>query len=261
MASNPSPATGLIERAARLSAPSPFNVPGSSVIQTDHLLLARDNLLDICDELAMGAFWGPAGVGKSYALLEAIGQITHLPVTWIEFGHRPTMRHVTVELLKKLGYDGSMGSKHDMIDPLSTLLQSPRLLVIDEAQRLNTECIDHLRSIHDRVETRFAIALTGGDGCWETLSKEPMLQSRIWRRTPFTPLEEDEVKTLMPTFHPVYKAASEELLLLIDRTFAHGLLRDWAGITKTLTKLMHRLGQHKLSERTIHSALAKHGCR
>ncbi len=108
---------GLAERAARLSAPSPFNVPGASIIQTDHLLLARDNLLDICEELAMGAFWGPAGVGKSYALLEASGQVRQMPVTWIEFGHRPTMRHVTIELLGKLGYDGPMGSKHDMINP------------------------------------------------------------------------------------------------------------------------------------------------
>lgn len=252
---------GLAERAARLSAPSPFNVPGTSVIQTDCLLLARDNLLDICEELAMGAFWGPAGVGKSYALLEASGQVRQMPVTWIEFGHRPTMRHVTIELLGKLGYDGPMGSKHDMINPLASLLQTPRLLVIDEAQRLNTECIDHLRSIHDRVDTRFAIALTGGDGCWETLSKEPMLQSRIWRRTPFTPLEEDEVTALIPTFHPIYETTSEELLLLIDRTFAHGLLRDWAGITKTLIRLMRRLGQRKLNERIIRSALAKHGCR
>ncbi len=255
------PGMGLTERAARLSAPSPFNVPDASIIQTDHLLLARDNLLDICEELAMGAFWGPAGVGKSYALLQAVGQVSDMPVTWIEFGHRPTMRHVTIELLGKLGYDGPMGSKHDMIDPLSRLLQTPRLLVIDEAQRLNTECIDHLRSIHDRVDTRFAIALTGGDGCWETLSKEPMLQSRIWRRTPFTPLEEDEVTALIPTFHPIYETASEELLLLIDRTFAHGLLRDWAGITKTLIRLMRRLGQRKLNERIIRSALAKHGCR
>jgi hypothetical protein len=252
---------GLAERAARLSAPSPFNVPGASVIQTDYLLLARDNLLDVCEEFAMGAFWGPAGVGKSYALLEAVGQVRDMPVTWIEFGHRPTMRHVTVELLKKLGYEGRMGSKHDMIDPLASLLQTPRLLVIDEAQRLNTECIDHLRSIHDRVETRFAIALAGGDGCWETLSKEPMLQSRIWRRTPFTPLEEDEVTALIPTFHPIYENAPRELLLQIDRTFAHGLLRDWAGITKTLIGLTRRLRQSKLSERTIHSALAKHGCR
>jgi hypothetical protein len=39
------------------------------------------------------------------------------------------------------------------------------------------------------------------------------------------------------------------------------LLRDWAGITKTLIGLTRRLRQSKLSERTIHSALAKHGCR
>lgn len=252
---------GIAERAARLSAPSPFNVPGSRSIQTDHLLLARDNLIDICEEFAMGAFWGPAGVGKSYALLEAVGQITDMPVTWIEFGHRPTMRHVTVELLSKLGYDGRMGSKHDMIVPLAELLRTPRLLVIDEAQRLNTECIDHLRSIHDRPDTRFAVALTGGDGCWETLSKEPMLESRIWRRTPFSPLDEDEVVALIPTFHTIYSEAPGELLLTIDRSFAHGLLRDWAGITKTLIRLTTRLGQSKLTQRTIQSALAKHGCR
>lgn len=80
-------------------------------------------------------------------------------------------------------------SRFDLINHLVGLLAAtPRLVVVDEAQRLNGECIEMLRHLHDHPAARFALLYVGGDGCWEVLSREPMLRSRIFRRLPFTAL-------------------------------------------------------------------------
>jgi DNA transposition AAA+ family ATPase len=64
---------------------------------------------------------------------------------------------------------------------------APAVGKVDEAQRLTSECIEFLRYLHDHPHTRFALILVGGDGCWEVLSREPMLRSRIFRRLNFGP--------------------------------------------------------------------------
>ena len=51
----------------------------------------------------------------------------------------------------------------ELIDALS---DEPRLMIVDKAQWLNRECIEYLRHLHDHPETRFALLLVGGDGCW-----------------------------------------------------------------------------------------------
>jgi hypothetical protein len=90
--------------------------------------------------------------------------------------------------------------------------------VVDEAQRLTSECIEFLRYLHDHPHTRFALILVGGDGCWEVLSREPMLRARTFRRANFAPLSSEQVCALMGTFHPIYAGVDREVLLLVDDT-------------------------------------------
>jgi hypothetical protein len=85
---------------------------------------------------------------------------------------------------------------------------------------------EFLRYLHDHPRTRFALILVGGDGCWEVLSREPMLRSRIFRRVNVTPLTGAQVCELMGTFHPIYTGVDKEVLSLVDDHFAHGNLRD-----------------------------------
>src|SRR5262249_55404264 len=76
-----------------------------------------------------------------------------------------------------------------------------------------------------------------GDGCWEVLSREPMLRSRAFRRLPFRPLVKQEVPALMRGYHPIYAQADDELLRDIDDIYAHGSMRDWAVFTHTAAQL------------------------
>ncbi|MFE9368064.1 AAA family ATPase [Streptomyces sp. NPDC006978] len=80
--------------------------------------------------------------------------------------------------------DPTSRNRFDLTTKLVGLLATPmHLVVVDEAQRLNGDCIELLRHLHDHPKTRFALLYVGGDGCWEVLSKEPMLRSRVFRRS------------------------------------------------------------------------------
>ena len=117
------------------------------------------------------------------------------------------MRLVADELLTALTGAAPARSRNrfQLIAALTDLLSGPRrLVVIDEAQRLNGDCIELIRHLHDHPHTRFALLYVGGDGCWEVLSREPMLASRVFRRLPFTRLDRPAVPALMRRYHPVY---------------------------------------------------------
>jgi DNA transposition AAA+ family ATPase len=70
-------------------------------------------------------------------------------------------------------------------------------LVIDEAQRLTRHAMEVLRYFYDDPDTQLALLLVGGDGCWETISREPMLASRVYRQRRFRPFRSADVPSLM----------------------------------------------------------------
>ena len=82
------------------------------------------------------------------------------------------------------------------------LALSPRLVVVDEAQNLNRECIEFLRHLGEDPHRRGGMLLVGGDGCWEVLSREPMLRSRVYRRVVFAPLPGEEVVRVIRRLPP-----------------------------------------------------------
>ena len=132
-------------------------------------------------------------------------------------------------------------------------------MVIDEAQRLNGDCIELLRHLHDHPHTRFALLYVGGDGCWEVLSREPMLASRVFRRLPFTRLDRPAVPALMRRYHPVYKGASDALLLEIEDAYGKGMLRNWAVFTHAAAGLCGTAGIERITAEVAGNVYAKLG--
>ena len=228
-------------------------------------LVARD-IKDLVSTRAMGVVHGPAGLGKTFAVEQALAHRTDLPIDlpicWVSFPGGPNTKQVANALLQEL-----TGVK---VDNLNRFVATPQvieelirpttlLLVVDEAQRLNRECIEFLRHLYDHKKTNFALLLVGGDNAWAVLSREPMLRSRIYRRVPFRPLTSKQVCTFIPDFHPLYHGVDAELILLIDDHFAHGNLRDWAAFTHTASLLCIELGRNRLDERVAHNAFTLHG--
>ncbi|MGH3098877.1 MAG: AAA family ATPase [Streptosporangiales bacterium] len=201
------------------------------------------------------------GLGKSYAVEQALTRDRQVAVCWASFPSRPTMRLVAATLFEQLTRTpAGRRSRFTLTDELlETLRSHPRAVVVDEAQRLNKDCIEFLRYLHDDPRTRFALLLVGGDDAWAVLSREPMLRSRVYRRVALSPLSGPQVCELMGSYHPIYHGVNSELLLLVDDHFAHGNLRDWAAFTHSAAQLCAGHGRDRLDEEIAGNTFALHG--
>ena len=235
-----------------------LNLRGAKLLRTAYWLLGRQAMQETVAARAIASITGPPGTGKSF-LLSSVAPDLALPITRVEFDHRPTMLSVSSQLMYKLTGELPAGTKHGLIAPLVQALARPRALLVDEAQRLNRECLDHLRFLHDHPDTEFALILAGGQGCWEVLGREPQLRRRIYRPVFFRALTPAEISELIPKLHPVWTRVSASHIEQIDSEFAQGLIGNWAAITKTLAELA-KPTKGPIKAATIRTALFKHGC-
>jgi DNA transposition AAA+ family ATPase len=237
-----------------------LGVEGASTIPTEHLLLTRRAVADLVEARAMGAVHGDAGLGKTFAVEEGVTALSY-PVCWASFPSRPTMRLVATVLVEMVtGVPATGYNRFQLTGMLVELLgQCERLIVIDEAQRLNRECIEYLRHLHDHPQTVFGLALVGGDGCWQVLSREPMLRSRIYRRVVFRPLSTTDVVAVIHAYHPIYAEVDDALVVFIDDYFGHGNLRNWASFTRSAASLCRRHRRPVVDEEIARNVFALHG--
>jgi DNA transposition AAA+ family ATPase len=241
-----------------------LNLPGAATLTTKQYQLTGRIVADLVHNLAMGVIHGPAGTGKTYAVEAALEDVETAPVVQctLSFQSAPTMFQITQELFRSItGADPRQSaSRFDLTRMLIDLLTGPaRLLVIDEAQRLTGHCLELIRHLHDHRSTRFSVLYVGGDGCWEALSREPMLASRIFRRLPFQPISRETIPGLIRGYHPIYAKADDEVLALIDDAFAHGTLRRWAVFTHTAGALCVEAGRDHIDDAVIGNAYTQLG--
>jgi hypothetical protein len=241
------------------SAEHYLGLAGARVVQTPALLLSRRAIRDIISARALGVLHGPAGAGKTFAARQVLDELK-LAQAWVQFPSRPTMLHVARRLYREVtGADAGRANRFDLSEQLIELLTDHEwLLVVDEAQWLNRECVEYLRHLHDHARTRFSLLLVGGDGCWRVLSREPMLRSRIYRRVQFAPMPLAIVLDVIPGYHPIYENARPSLLALIDDCYAHGCFREWASFTHSAVALCHEQGGHALTEEVARAILELH---
>ena len=234
----------------------------AEVMQTEAFLLAERAARDLASARAMGVIHGVAGSGKTFAVHAAIDSLP-VPACWVQFPSRPSMLRVAQQLLHRLSPRAARrGNRFELSDRLlDVLAEHDRLIVVDEAQWLTREAIEYLRHLHDDPATRFGLLLVGGDGCWQVLSREPMLRSRLYRRVTFTPLSARDVLEVIPRYHPLYHDSDPELLLTIDDHYAHGLFRHWAAFTHTATTICASDDQSAVTADLAQAVFALHCAR
>lgn len=237
-----------------------LGLEGARTIPTGHLLLTRRAVGDLVEAEAMGAAHGDAGLGKTFAVEEAVTSAA-VPVLWASLPSRPTMRLVAITLAELLtGAPARENNRFHLTGMLlDELAQCRRLIVVDEAQRLNRECLEYLRHLHDHPHTTFALMLVGGDGCWRVLSREAMLRSRIYRRVVFQPLSVRQLLGVLPDYHTIYMGIDENLVSFIDTYFGHGNLRNWASFTRSASALCQRHQRPTVDEEIARNVFALHG--
>jgi DNA transposition AAA+ family ATPase len=238
-----------------------LDLPGAAVIATDQLLDTRELVAELVEATAMGAIYGPAGTGKTFAVSRALGNHAQRNVVSSTFRSRPTTRYVRHELYRILGLGIAPPSSPVETDLLLKQALGERrwLLVIDEAQWLNRECLEYLRYLHDDRTTTFAMLLVGGAGCYEVIRREPMLDSRLYAHLRFAPLSPDEVAVVIPLFHPIYHDADLRVIALVNEVCAHGNFRNWALFTHHAALVMKRGGLTAFTEEVARNVFGRFG--
>jgi type II secretory pathway predicted ATPase ExeA len=235
-------------------------VADAATLPTRPFQLVQRAVPELVEMRWMGAVYGDTGLGKTFSVEYAINRITDVPVVWVQFPLGVKIKDVISELLEAV-----TGVPHD--DVLrrlgralrAVLASTPRLIVVDEAQHLNTETIEYLRYLWDAPETSFGILFVGGNGCWEVLAREPMLRTRISRQVEFKRLTDRQVLELAPKYHRIYAKASREDLLLINDRFARGLFRNWGIFTNDAACFCDDLGRETVDTEIIQNVFALHG--
>lgn len=219
--------------------------PGVGIIETEGLLISEHALCYVIAHRQLGALTGVSGTGKTFALEVLLRERKDIHVVWIEVQVKPTMLSIARSLALVLLGEVPRGSRHELSYHLQDALVdqaggTPLVVVFDEAQRLNNECAEYLRYLHDPHNTSFAMVLAGGNGCWETIRREPMLHSRVHEPVFFKALSDQALLQMLPNYHAMYEQADPELLLWINQQRCHGILRHWSAFTASAAQLLHQ---------------------
>jgi DNA transposition AAA+ family ATPase len=143
-----------------------LDLAGAATLETESYLLAQRAVADVVDAGAMAVLHGDAGLGKTFAVEDALAA-PQLPLLWVSFPSRPTPRLIAATLLESLTGRPTRMDRFAIIGRLVQLLtERPAIVVVDESQLLTSDCIELLRYLHDHRSTRFALVLVGGNGTW-----------------------------------------------------------------------------------------------
>ncbi len=210
-------------------------------------------------------FYGDAGHGKTFAAETLVGEYAECDSCYLTFPGRPSPKRVAAGLataLTGVDRDLTLSQLNDVL--IDRLAAKKTVVIVDEAQRLGIEALEFLRHIHDEVWRKtgrtgegeaFTLLLVGGNGCFEALTRYPMLRSRVAAWVEFPALNEEQVVDFIRQFHPLYQDVDETLLRMIDEEAMHGNLRDWADFTHKAVSLCKRTNS-PLTEEISRNAFA-----
>ncbi|WP_234384928.1 ATP-binding protein [Streptomyces sp. MMG1121] len=235
-----------------------MRLPGAQIVSTRALLTARENVRAAIEAKAMICIYGQAGHGKSFAVNASLRELAPKLTRRIQFRARPSTRDLRHELFHALGLPGRPPSHAIEFDRmLRTALQESWVLVCDEAQWLSKLCFEYLRYLRDDTDSDLTIVFTGGNGCFEMLQSEPMLESRVYSWQEIGRMSLEEVLDVIPAFHPLWAEAEADLIALCDQEAAHGNFRAWAKITHHLITGMRESGRKQVDEELLRWAYSK----
>lgn len=211
---------------------------------TAQMQLTRELIAQLVEAGSVGLVHGQAGTGKSFAVAAALEHARTLHPRTVALARRPSVRVLANTLVRSFG--GVHCEAHSSFQATRLLLnvladQPPRsLLVIDQAQQLDRECIAYLRYLHEHGCETLALLLVSDDNHWVTGSATPVPHSWVTRRVAFTPIASRDIPSIIRHWHRLYRSVDDEVLWLIDDAFGRGLFRHWVHFTIAFLQLFPR---------------------
>ncbi|MFJ3799943.1 AAA family ATPase [Streptomyces sp. NPDC090088] len=224
-----------------------LGLPGASAILTQASAETYANLVTTLNAHngrgAMMCVHGGVGLGKTFSVNSHLDDLA--PYTTLRVKLSSSRIQALLETLyKKLDLPGQPPARSTRCEAMikEALAETSRVLVVDEAQWLDTRAFEFIRELWDDEDTRLAVVLVGAESCYQKIKNRPALDSRIlvWQR--YKPLTPGEVLTVIPQYHPLWAGAPADDLLWIDDLACHGNFRQWAKITYLIQEQQHGPG-------------------
>ncbi|MFE7854041.1 AAA family ATPase [Streptomyces sp. NPDC057403] len=175
---------------------------------------------------------GGVGLGKTFAVNLHLDELAPHTTLRVKLSSSK-IQALRAALYKKLELPGQAPLNSTRCETMlkEALAETPRVLVVDEAQWLDTRAFEFIRELWDDEDTRLAVILVGAETCYQKIKNRPALDSRIliWQR--YKPLTPTEVLTVIPQYHSLWADVPGDDLLWIDDLACHGNFRQWAKIT------------------------------
>ncbi|MGQ4479334.1 AAA family ATPase [Streptomyces sp. SAS_276] len=216
-----------------------MGLPGARAMLTDASAETYANLVTTLNaDAGKGAIMcvhGGVGLGKTFAVNSHLDDLAPHTTLRIKVGSAK-IQALRAALYKKLDLPGEAPLNSTRCETMlkEALSDTPRVLVVDEAQWLDTRAFEFIRELWDDEDTRLAVVLVGAETCYQKIKNRPALDSRIliWQR--YKPLTPAEVLTVISQYHPLWADVPADELLWIDDVACHGNFRQWAKITYLL---------------------------
>jgi hypothetical protein len=213
-----------------------LGLPGARAMLTDASAETYANLVTTLKaDAGNGAIMcvhGGVGLGKTFAVNLHLDELAPHTTLRIKLSSSK-IQALRAALYKRLELPGQAPLNSTRCEALlkEALAEKPRVLVVDEAQWLDTRAFEFIRELWDDEDTRLAVVLVGAETCYQKIKNRPALDSRIlvWQR--YTPLTPGEILTVIPQYHPLWADVPADDLLWIDDLACHGNFRQWAKIT------------------------------
>lgn len=206
----------------------------AAVVNTPDFALALENMRYVVRRRAISLFYGEPGLGKSLAAAAVVESMANGDGLVIKLTTQPNPKVLANRMLEEI-----TGVEHDYTrwDAARAikreLRQRPRLVVVDEAQNLDTVSIEWLRWLHEEIPGCLTLLLVGGPQLRACLRRSPQLVRRIFQPSAFRVLPAESVTATIRSFHPIYHAADEALIADVDRRHCHGNFGHWAQLSIT----------------------------
>jgi DNA transposition AAA+ family ATPase len=180
---------------------------GQKTIQTNNVKRCKAFMRLITDpersSPTMGVITGLAGIGKTIATQDYLDSVTPHTHTALPTAIKvKVMPRSTPRALAKTVLDGLLekpkgNNIYEMADEAALAIErnEVKLIVVDEADRLNEDSFDVLRHLYDK--TGCPIVLVGLPNILRVIERHEKFSSRVGLRMHFLPLELKEVLTVV----------------------------------------------------------------
>jgi hypothetical protein len=202
-------------------------------------------LEQIVSQRAIMCLSGNAGVGKTFAL-DTVLAAKPRPARRARLGRlvprpAPTPLSLRSDLADALNLEARLKDPGAFDAALREVLAArDHLLVVDEAQRLDSACFEYLRYLVDDPHARLAIVLVVGEHGQAVLRRQKMLASRTALSLTVPHLTLTDIAEVIPRFHPLWHGTDPGVLERLDVRWCHGNFRRWAQATHHALRLLHQ---------------------